>query len=217
MTNYEPNIKGKNSAVGGLLRSKVPVLGGVKIKNEASVVGLNFRLIDAETSEIVFTKQIESVIEEKGLAFGGIGFGGDVALGGFMDSYSRTPIGQAVIAGLNEGVYELVKQIGQQPAEGSIVKADETQIYINLGDGAVSNGERLQVHAIGEALIDPETGISLGSEDEYLGDIEIVETHEQFSIARPINLARVPDRGAKVSSTEAPATMEFAASWNPPK
>ncbi|MBT8130930.1 MAG: CsgG/HfaB family protein, partial [Gammaproteobacteria bacterium] len=91
VTDYEANTSGKGGGVGGLLRNKVPLLGGVKLGKGTGRVGLNFRLIDAETSEIVFTKQIESVINESNLSLGGIGFGSDIALGGFFSSYSRTP------------------------------------------------------------------------------------------------------------------------------
>lgn len=92
----------------GALTRRVPVLGGVGIGGNQGRVGMNFRLIDAETSEVMYTKQIESVIKESSLTFGGVGFSSAGALGGFMSSYAKTPIGQAVIAGINKGVYELV-------------------------------------------------------------------------------------------------------------
>ncbi|NNL46908.1 MAG: hypothetical protein HKO76_00875, partial [Acidimicrobiia bacterium] len=53
VTDYEANTSGSGGGVGGLLRNKVPVLGGVKLGKGTGRVGLNFRLIDAETSEIV--------------------------------------------------------------------------------------------------------------------------------------------------------------------
>ena len=36
-----------------------------------------------------------------------------------MSQYAKTPIGQAVIAGVNEAVFEIVGQVGARPAEGS--------------------------------------------------------------------------------------------------
>ncbi|MDH3748891.1 MAG: CsgG/HfaB family protein, partial [Gammaproteobacteria bacterium] len=91
VTDYESKTSSSDKGIGGLLAGKVPVLGGVKMGKGTGRVGLNFRLIDAVTSEIVFTKQIESVINESDLSLGGIGFSGDVALGGFISNYSRTP------------------------------------------------------------------------------------------------------------------------------
>ncbi len=174
-------------------------------------------MIDAETSEITFTKQIEAVIKESSLGFGGVGWGSDFALGGFMSSYSKTPIGQAVIAGINQGVFELIKQVGARPAEGSVVKADASQIYTNLGQDSVAVGDRLRVLKKGEELIDPETGISLGGTTTVIGEIEVSQVQEKFSIARPISLSETPARGAKVVSTKIAAPLEFAKRWKKPK
>ena len=216
VTDYESNTSGKDGGMGGLLR-KVPVVGGVKAGSSEGRVGLNIRLIDAETSEITFSKQIEAVLKETNFGFAGAGWTGDALLGGFMSSYAKTPIGQAVIAGINQGVFELIKQVGSQPAEGSIVKADPSQIYVNLGQDSVSVGERLQVLKKGEELIDPETGISLGGSTTVIGEIEVTQVQEKFSIARPVSLSGTADRGDPVKATTVAAPLEFAAKWKKPK
>ncbi len=217
ITDYESKTSGSDKGIGGLFANKVPLLGGVKVGSSTGRVGLNVRLIDAETSEITFTKQIEAVIKESSLGFGGVGWGSDFALGGFMSSYSKTPIGQAVIAGINQGVFELIKQVGARPAEGSVVKADSSQIYTNLGQDAVAVGDRLRVLKKGEELIDPETGISLGGTTTVIGEIEVSQVQEKFSIARPISLSETPGRGAKVVSTKIAAPLEFAKRWKKPE
>ena len=127
ITDYEENTSGKTTGAGGLLR-KVPLVGGVGIKSGKGRVGLNFRLIDATTSEVLYTKQVESVIKESGLMLAGAGWTGDAVLGAFMSNYSKTPIGQAVIAGINKGVYDLIKEIGARPAEGSVIKAEGQRV-----------------------------------------------------------------------------------------
>ncbi len=217
VTDYEANTSGKSGGVGGLLRKKVPLLGGISGGSSKGRVGLNIRLIDAETSEITFTKQIEAIIKETNLAFGGVGIGSDLALGGFMSGYSKTPIGQAVIAGINQGVFELVKEIGSKPPEGSIVKAEATQIWTNMGQNTVAVGDRLQVAKKGEELIDPETGISLGGSMTTIGEIEVTQVQEKFSIARPLSMNGTPARGDKVLGTSGAAALEFADSWKKPK
>ena len=217
VTDYESKTSGTDKGVGGILTRKVPLLGGIKAGSSTGRVGLNIRLIDAETSEITFTKQIEAVIKETNLAFGGAGLIGDVGLGGFMSQYSKTPVGQAVIAGVNQAVFELIKQVGAKPPEGSIVKADAAQIYVNLGADSVAVGDRLQVLKKGEELIDPETGISLGGSTTVMGEIEVSQVQEKFSIARPVSLSATPDRGDKVKGTKAAAPLEFARSWKKPK
>ena len=134
-----------------------------------------------------------------------------------MSSYSKTPIGQAVIAGINEGVFELVKQVGAKSAEGSIVKADPSQIYINLGSDSVSVGDTLRVMRMGEELIDPETGISLGGSMTTIGEIQVSQVQEKFSIATPTSMNGTANRGDKVIATTVASPLEFSESWKKPK
>ena len=216
VTDYEENTSGSSGGVGGLLR-KVPLVGGVGIKSGKGRVGLNFRLIDATTSEVLYTKQVESIIKESGLTLAGAGWTSDALLGGFISNYAKTPIGQAVIAGINKGVYDVIKEIGARPAEGSVIKAEGNRVWLNIGDDGVDMGDRLTVMSKGEELIDPETGISLGSSDSKLGDIEVIQVAEKFSIAQWDSLAKPPNRGDRVVSQAPPPTIEFADKWKPPK
>jgi curli biogenesis system outer membrane secretion channel CsgG len=215
VTDYESDVKESSKGIGGFLSraAGLPSVGGVGVKSGQGRVGLNFRLIDAETSEVMFTKQIESIIKESGLTFGGGGAIGDLGLGGFMDDYSRTPIGQAVIAGINKGVFDLVKAIGSQAASGSIVKAEGEQVWLNLGQDVVAVGEKLNIMRKGEELIDPDTGISLGSSDTMLGTVEVVQVQPQFSIAKTVSMSGAPARGDKALSLKPAATTEFASDW----
>ena len=219
VTSYEPNYQGKNIGIGGLLGGHAgALLGGLSIKSKKSMVAMNFRLVDAETSEVVFTKQVESIIDESGLGFGGLGIGHGGALGGFMSSYSKTPIGLAVIAAINKGVYELVKQVGAEPVQGTVIKASRGKVYLNLGKGMVKKGDVLTLMSKGESLIDPETGLDLGSEGEEIGSLQVITVKKKYSIAKPVGRIKGKIRkGYKVISTAAPAQLQFAAAWNPPK
>ena len=218
VTDYEANVSGRSAGgLGGALTNRLPaVIGAVGVRSGLGRVGMNFRLIDAETSEIVYTKQIESIIRERGLMFGGLAFGGSGVLGGFFSNYARTPIGQAVIAGVNKGIYELVKNIGAEAASGSVVRADGNQLYVNLGQGVVAAGDELRIISKGEELIDPETGISLGSLETEIGSARVVNVQEQFSIAELVSSTGSPSRGDLVVSTAPPPGIEFAEGWSPP-
>ncbi len=218
VTHYEPNYEGKSGGLGGLVGGAAGVLlGGLKVESSRSMVGMNFRLIDATTSEVVFTKQVSAVISKSGLSFGGLGFGGAGALGGFLSTYSRTPIGQAVIAAVNKGVYELVKQVGSAPPSGSVVTVKAGKVYINLGKDAVRVGDTLTLYSKGEELIDPETGIPLGGDDQEIGKLRVVAVKDKFSIATPVGVsASRIKRGDKVVSSRSPEPLQFAAAFSPP-
>lgn len=216
ITSYDPGTSAKSTNVGGIanalggnrLGGLGALAGGLSVNSSSSSLGMNIRLIDATTSEVVFTKQIEREIKESGIGFGGIGFGGGGAMGGFVGAYSRTPIGQAVIASINEAVYELAKQIGAQPATGAIIKVEGSQAYLNLGAGAVNPGERLAVVRPGEALIDPDTGISLGSTETPVGEVQVASVQDRFSIATIQGGAKLEARD-RVKSLAPPPPIEF--------
>jgi len=208
---YEPNFEGSNIGLGGITGG---FLGGLKIGSKKSMVNMTFRLIDAESSEIIFSKQVSAVLSESNLGFGGIGFGGSGALGGFMSSYSKTPIGQAVIAAINIGVYELVKQIGSKPASGSVIKAAKGKIYLNMGKGRVQSGDRLSLMSKGDSLIDPETGLDLGGDDTEIGQVQVTTVKDKFSIARAVGKVNGKIKpGDKVISNRAPESLQFASNW----
>jgi len=216
ITSYDPGTSARTTNVGGIanalggsrLGGLGALAGGLTVNSAAASLGMNIRLIDATTSEVMFTRQIEREIRESGIGFGGVGFGGGGAMGGFVGAYSRTPIGQAVMASINEAVYELAKQVGSKPVSGSIIKVEGAQAYLNLGMGAVSSGERLAVVRPGEALIDPETGIALGSTETPVGEVLVTSVQDRFSIAAVQGSAR-PQARDRVRSLAPPVPIEF--------
>jgi len=211
VTSYEPNFKGKKGGLGGITRG---LFGGARAGKTQSMIGMNFRLIDAETSEILFTKQVDVVMSETSFSLGAIGWGGGGAAGGFLSGYSKTPIGQAVMAAVNIGSYELVKQVGTAPVEGSVVKADAGKVYVNLGQDVVNPGDTLTALAKGEELIDPDTGLSLGGQDTKIGTLEVKTVEEKFCIASPVGFdATKLNRGDRIVSDVKPPELKYAASW----
>lgn len=215
ITNYEAGVEKKGGGLGGILGGRAgAILGALRVKSGKAVIGMNFRLIDSETTEVIYTDQVEVAIKESGLTFGGFGITGGGALGGFMSSYSKTPIGQAVIAAVNQGVFGLVKQVGASPATGTVMKAKNDKVYINLGKDTVSVGDKLTLMSMGEELIDPDTGISLGGDEEEIGTLEVVNTKKKYSIAKPLDIQGSEiERGQKVVSQRQPAPLEFGSTW----
>jgi curli biogenesis system outer membrane secretion channel CsgG len=211
VTHYEPDYKGKKFGGGGLTRR---VLGGTKIGKSKSMVGMVFKLIDAETSTTVESVNVEVIVGKMNWAVGGLGWGGSGVLGGFLSSYSKTPVGQAVSAAVNKGVFEIVKHIGNQPLRGTVVAVKDGQVILNLGAGSVKAGDAFEAQATGEEFIDPETGLSLGAETETLGQVQITRVQEKMSYARPVGFdADQLKRGDVVVATGKPSELRFADSW----
>ena len=221
VTDYEEDVSTKRDAGAVGILSKAVGLGAVSVTKRESRVGMSFRLIDAETSELLFTKQIETYISESNRVFGGGGGvgvgGGGVGAVGIFTRYLKTPLGQAIIAGINKGVYELVKQIGSLPASGRVIKAEGDKLWVNIGKDVVSPGDVLKVKSKGEELIDPDTGISLGSADTEIGTVRVSQAEEKFSVAEVVSITGLVKRGDKVVSTVLPPRIEFADRWEEPR
>ncbi len=215
VTSYEPNFQGKKGGLGG---AGSGLAAGFGSKKTQSLVGMNFRLIDTETSEIIFTKQIDAIMTSKEWNFDAAFFGGGSGFGGFMSSYANTPIGQAVMSAVNQGVLELVKEIGVEPTEGNVVRVDGDRVYVNLGSDVVEPGEIFTAIKPGEELIDPATGMSLGGEKTILGKLKLVSVQEKFSVGEPVDFtSSMLTRGDPIISTREPPPLVFASSWAGPK
>lgn len=61
----------------------------------------------------------------------------------------------------------------------------------------------------GEALIDPETGISLGSEESEIGAVEVTQVQDKYSVARLAG-GRMPKAGDVVRSQRPPEQLAYA-------
>lgn len=62
------------------------------------------------------------------------------------------------------------------------------QIIINRGkDGGMKMGETLEVFFAGEELIDPDTGMSLGSSEEFVGTVEVVRINPKVTYAKIVS------------------------------
>ena len=50
-----------------------------------------------------------------------------------------------------------------------------------------------------------------------LGDVEVIQVAEKYSIAQAVSLSSSPNRGDKVVSQAAAPSIEFASNWEPPR
>lgn len=214
VNSYQPNIGGKKVGLGGFSR-KLKALGGAKVGKNKSYVQMTFKLINAETSEIVASEVVEATISDMSIAFGGAGGGTSGVLAGFLSHYSQTPIGQAAMAAINIGVLELIKQVGNLPLTGSVVKVDAGKAIVNLGAGTVKEGETLIAVSMGEEFIDPETGLSLGADEEELGTLKVVDVKDKYCYVEAIgfDISQL-SRGDQVRSSAKPEPLQFGPSWD---
>ena len=89
---------------------------------------------------------------------------------------------------------KMAKDVGAQLADQfvaavfpmKVVKRSRgNQVIINRGkDGGMKMGETLEVFFAGEELIDPDTGMSLGSSEEFVGTVQVVRINPKVTYAK---------------------------------
>ncbi len=73
---------------------------------------------------------------------------------------------------------------------GSVVAVKGADLYLSLGEkDEVVKGVKLGVYREGAPFRHPASGVILGKLEEEIGEIEVVEVREKFSIARLVRLA----------------------------
>ncbi len=164
---------------GGAIGFRGFSIGGGGGKAEVAIA---LRIIDTTSGQVLDSQQIKGIARKSGMALG-FAHGG---FGGGMSSLNKTPLGDAVVDALFQAVALITARLEQVPWQGRIVKAEGTAIYINAGANfGVKPGDRFACFHPGQSMIDPETGLNLGSKDSKYGAIEVVDVQDKFSVAKP--------------------------------
>lgn len=173
----------------------------IELQGENAHVAIDLRLIDTSSGQVIASHNVSKAAPGGGGALSTRSRGGRVTFGG--DLYYSTPIGQATRSAIAEAVQFIAarspRAAGGASAAFAVVKIDGASAYINAGSGAnVKVGDVLQVFSKGEDLVDPESGLKLGSSERLIGSIQISEVQDQFSIATIRDGAGVMKRGDRV-------------------
>jgi curli biogenesis system outer membrane secretion channel CsgG len=137
-------------------------------KTTARVV-VDVRIVNVETGEITVAKSGEGEDSSTGLDNVGVQ---DIDFHN-SSSWDNTQLGKAAREAINTCVEVITDDMKDLPWEGKIIKADDQTIYMKPGSkGGVQPGMVFFVYRPGEELIDPDTGISLGSEESKIGQIQ---------------------------------------------
>ena len=143
-------------------------------------MGVIIKLIDSTTGEILESKRVEGDASGGGLS---IGYSGAIDVN--SSSFKKTPLGKAVQITIDQAVDYLSKKLSSLPWQGKVVTVKDGLVFVNSGQTAgVQSGDTFAVYKEGEALVDPDTGMNLGSEKTKIADIKIGEVQEKFSKAQ---------------------------------
>ncbi|MCK4463313.1 MAG: hypothetical protein KAU58_03275 [Candidatus Omnitrophica bacterium] len=158
----------------------------VGMSSSSAHVAVNIRLYDATTGQIIDSIRCDGKATASGISGGYSGS----ELGGFTfgtSTFAKTPLGKATHQAIDKAVYFVVRKMDRVSWQGKIVDVKGDIVYINAGmNSNIRLGDEFTVYKKGGELIDPDTGISLGSEDTKIGRIQVITVEKKFSKANAV-------------------------------
>ncbi len=160
----------KKSGLGGGI-GKIGI-GGKLTKRQARAV-VDVRLVNTSTGEIVLAESAEGEESSTGLdriRVEDIDFGNPT-------HWDETLLGKASRKSIEKCVNYISKAMEKIPWQGKVIKVnDDGTLYMKPGSaGGVKSGMEFAVYSQGEEIIDPDTGLSLGSEEKKIGKVKVVQ------------------------------------------
>ena len=163
----------KNSKYGvGKLGTLLPIGGDASLNTETARVALDLRFYDTTTGQVIATEQAVGSKTSTKVAtdlskLPSVEFG--------KEGFDDTVIGQATREAVQKAVALVEKHLEDTPWYGRIVKVEGKQVFINTGeDDGRKSGDTFRVSRAGEAMVDPDTGETLGAQKTTLGQLRIV-------------------------------------------
>ncbi len=174
----------ENRQVGAGMAAKI---FGVKAGGEISAaqVGIDLRIVDTRTGEILYSHYARGKAWEKAIGGGFdykiIDFGGD--------AFHKTPLGRATRHAIDDAVSFILSIIDKHTEEfkwlGRVIEVEGNYIYFNAGKNAgVARGDTFKLSKVSKVLTDPETNQVLGLVEDELGRAKAVFVDRKYTKAK---------------------------------
>ncbi|HEX9652626.1 MAG TPA: CsgG/HfaB family protein [bacterium] len=154
----------KKSDTGGRIKNF-----GLGVSSQSATVALDCRMVNTSTAEILAAENVRKEKSAKGLKV-------DTNKIDFRSQkdFDESLVGKAAREAV-EGVIELInKNAPNIPWQAKVVTEKNGQVFINVGaTSGIRAGDNFFVYRKGEDLVDPDTGLSLGSVDTKIGEIKV--------------------------------------------
>jgi curli biogenesis system outer membrane secretion channel CsgG len=155
-------------------------IGGNLQQAEAAI---NLRFVDTTTGERVLAVSGEAEVRKGGGFFRDASASRDSQWGiasETIEKASKAMLGKFVTGGYLERLSSVARPT---TLEARIVKIDGQKAWINVGAQAgIKAGDTFDVFNVGEALVDPVTGATLGTDEKQTGSAAVTDVQEKYSI-----------------------------------
>jgi len=168
-----------HSSLGGNMQ----VLHGFGAKSEkvTALVALDIRVIDAATSEVLASERAQGKAQMSNLSAAVTAGGSDFSVA----AGENTPLGQATRQALQGAVAAIVGGMQKARWSARVIDFRNGMLYVNAGsEMGIQPGMELAVFHPQEALVDPDTGKSIGTPDEKIGTVVVDSVQEKYCVAK---------------------------------
>jgi curli biogenesis system outer membrane secretion channel CsgG len=147
----------------------------------AAMCAVDIKLIDVETGQILDSVKGEGKVTNKAKF---VGFSSKQFAFG-QASFENSSIAKAIRQAVQDGVKKLVDRTEKVPWEAKIASISNDTLYLNFGANAgIKEGTMLEIFKAGKPIIDPDTKVVLGrEEDTVLGKCRVNSLKPKFSTA----------------------------------
>ena len=144
---------------------------GIGVSNQSATVGIDVRMVNTSTGEIMTAENVRKQKASKGLKI-------RTRKLAFKDqkSFDESLVGKAAREAIESIVSMIDSSAEDIPWQAKVIIEKAGVVFINSGEAdGLQVGDTFAVYSKGEDLIDPDTGISLGSVDSKIGVIKITD------------------------------------------
>lgn len=165
------NVKGTDYIVTGSIKNitinstkqKIELSGDTFVTKSASVM-VDYRLISFATRQVVYSSSVRIVLNNSEVS-----------------SLNSVEI---VAKLMNKASLKIVDACIEAIYPPQVVSVSGKNIYINVGGDNITKGTDYAVYELGDDIIDPYTGESLGAEETYIATIKIADVKPKYSVGR---------------------------------
>lgn len=154
---------------------------GYKKKVQTAECTVDIRVVETETAKVLYADSGHGMFQYEVKEFMGMGQ---------KAGYNQVLADKSLRAAISQFFNNLLAQVSYIEWSGRIANVKGEEIIVNAGRmTGLSIGDRLVVRGLGEEVIDPDTGVSLGrAPGAVKGEIQVVEFFgEDASICRAKN------------------------------
>lgn len=171
---------------------------GLSPQFRTGTVGLEIRVIDTASGQIVSSYQVAESVKSKSIGVNVNKKG--ISLG--HNSFAATPLGKAARQAVAAVVDQFARDAAAQPWTGRVVAFDFGEVVLNSGSRAgIQVDDTFQIQRVLEPLTDPVTGRVLGQRSAQIGHMVVTRVEDELAFGSfSSKWDVVPERGDLVTT-----------------